>query len=85
MRLAVHIVLAAAQVLVQQLAGDAGGDHLAGHLVLEADQTAQPTAVAEALPLRGGHLFERLGLPEGLLRHDEGVLNPEGPFTNVTP
>ncbi len=49
---------------IEQLAVHPRGDHLAGVLILEPHQTAQPAPVAQALPLGGGHLLQRLGLPE---------------------
>ncbi len=82
MGLAVVVVLAAAEVMVEQLAGDPGGDDLAGDLVLKTDQTAQPTAVAQALPLARGHLLQGLGFPKGLFRHQTRVLNPNTLRTN---
>jgi hypothetical protein len=53
----VGVVLAAAELVVEKLARHAGGNDLAGVLVFKADQTAQTTPVAQALPFLDGHLF----------------------------
>ena len=66
---AVLIVLAAAELLVEQLARDPRRDDLAGFLVLEAHETAEPAPVAQTFPFLYRHLFEALGLPERFLRH----------------
>lgn len=63
------VVGAAAALRIKQLAGDVGGEHLSGLLVLEAHQTAAPAAVAEAFPLLLGHLPQSFDFPEGFLRH----------------
>ena len=68
--LAAGVVGAAAGVGIEQLAGDAGRDDLAGLLVLEAHQAAEAAAVAQAFPLLGSHLLEALGLPERPIVHD---------------
>ena len=49
-----RIVAAAAALLVEQFAGDAGVVDRARVLVLELDQTAASAAVAELFPLRRG-------------------------------
>src|SRR4029453_8351076 len=62
---AVLVIRASAQPRIEQPAADRGPVDLAGVLVFELCHAAFAAAVAKRLPLRRGHLLQRLGLPEG--------------------
>ena len=61
---AIGIVGAAAGLPVQQLAADVGVIGAVATLLLELVQAAAAAAIAQALPLRGGHVLHGLAAPE---------------------
>ena len=71
--LAIGIVGTLEGVSVQQLAMKAGEKELSGILVVEFDEADFGAAIAQRLPLLGGHLVQLLGFPEGLGGHCRGV------------
>src|SRR5262249_27065935 len=74
--LAVLVVPAARRPGVQELAAGVGLGQFPGALVLELVDAAHAAAVAQRLPLRFGHLGERLALPERRLLLGGGAAGP---------
>src|SRR5690606_31684087 len=70
---AVAVVRAAAALLVQQLAGDVGVVDDAGVLVLELDQTASATSIAQRFELDPAHFVQALRFPERFGRRRAGL------------
>ena len=85
MVLPVVVVRAPAGSKIEQLAGQTRDGDFASIFILELDQTALPTAVAERFPFRWGHLIQGFGLPKRLisiprLRHIFERSVAAGPF-----